>query len=124
MDFAHSKRSEEYQARLNAFMDEHVYPAEVILEQQRNAAGIEATPILRELKAIARDQGLWNLFLPGDEWGAGLTNVEYAPLAEIMGRSIELAPEVEGVRLVGKSRTGLKARATKGKPAKAGSSPL
>ena len=93
MDFSHSQRSQQYQDRLNAFMDERVYPAESQAETQRTAAGSEATAVLRELKTVARDQGLWNLFLPGDEWGAGLTNVEYAPLAEIMGRSIELAPE-------------------------------
>ncbi len=93
MDFSHSVRSQGYQDRLNAFMDEQVYPAESVAETQRAAAGSEATAILKELKKVARRQELWNLFLPGDEWGAGLTNVEYAPLAEIMGRSIELAPE-------------------------------
>lgn len=91
MDFAHSERSLEYQERLNAFMDEHVYPAEPIAEQQRSVGDIP--PILGELKAEARSRGLWNLFLPEPLWGAGLANVEYAPLAEIMGRSIELAPE-------------------------------
>ncbi len=76
-------------------MDEHVYPAEAVNERQREAAGNpwDATPIVEELKTEARSRGLWNLFLPDDEWGAGLTNVDYAPLAEIMGRSIELAPE-------------------------------
>jgi acyl-CoA dehydrogenase len=93
VDFAHSERSQQYQDQLTAFMDEHVYPAESLADQQRDEAGPEAPPVLRELKTIARDRGLWNLFLPGDEWGAGLANVEYAPLAEIMGRSIELAPE-------------------------------
>lgn len=93
MDFSHSKRSRKYQDKLTTFMNEVVYPAEADHEAQRAAAGPEATPILHELKASARAAGLWNLFLPGDEWGAGLTNVDYAPLAEIMGRSIELAPE-------------------------------
>jgi acyl-CoA dehydrogenase len=93
VDFSHSKRSRKYQDQLTTFMNELVYPAEADLEEQRAAAGPEAAPILHELKAAARTAGLWNLFLPGDEWGAGLTNVEYAPLAEIMGRSIELAPE-------------------------------
>lgn len=74
-------------------MDERVYPAEPIAERQRATAGSEASPVLAELKTEARSRGLWNLFLPGDEWGAGLTNVDYAPLAETMGRSIELAPE-------------------------------
>ena len=93
MDFEHSKRSRKYQKRLGAFMDEFVYPAEADHEKERAAAGPEATPTLRGLKATAKSQGLWNLFLPNEEWGAGLQNVEYAPLAEIMGRSIELAPE-------------------------------
>ncbi len=93
MDFSHSERSQAYQEKLTAFMDDHVYPAEPSHEQQRGAAGPEATPTLNRLKTAARDQGLWNLFIPGDEWGVGLRNVEYAPLAEIMGRSIELAPE-------------------------------
>ena len=76
-------------------MDQHVYPAESVNDEQREAVGNpwDATPILEELKTEARSRGLWNLFLPDDEWGAGLTNVDYAPLAEIMGRSIELAPE-------------------------------
>ena len=76
-------------------MDEHVYPAEAVNEEQREAVGNpwDATPILEELKTEARSRGLWNLFLPDEEWGAGLRNVDYAPLAEIMGRSIELAPE-------------------------------
>ena len=93
MDFSHSELSQQYQESLLAFMDQHVYPAEGEHEEQRNQAGPEATPVLRDLKSVARTQGLWNLFLPGDEWGAGLANVEYAPLAEIMGRSVELAPE-------------------------------
>lgn len=93
MDFSHSERSRQYQERLLAFMDTHVYPAEPDYESERVAAGAEATATLRHLKVAARTEGLWNLFLPGEEWGAGLGNVEYAPLAEIMGRSVELAPE-------------------------------
>jgi acyl-CoA dehydrogenase len=95
MDFAPSARTEQYRTELLAFMDEHVYPAEAVNEEQAEAQGsrTEATPVLRELKVEARSRGLWNLFLPDAEYGAGLSNVEYAPLAEIMGRSIELAPE-------------------------------
>ncbi len=93
MDFSHSERSRHHQDALNEFMENHVYPAEPVAEQQRRKAGAEAPPVLQDLKTVARGQDLWNLFLPGDEWGAGLSNVEYAPLAEIMGRSIELAPE-------------------------------
>ncbi len=95
MDFAHSPRSLEYQEKLDAFMEEHVYPAERAIRSRDPLPGepIEAPPELIELKRIAREQGLWNLFLPDEEYGAGLSNVEYAPLAETMGRAIELAPE-------------------------------
>ncbi|WP_407652982.1 acyl-CoA dehydrogenase family protein [Baekduia soli] len=75
-------------------MDEHVYPAEAVYEDQLRAAGDphHHAPVIEELKAEARRRGLWNLFHPHEEWGPGLSNVEYAPLAEIMGRSI-LGPE-------------------------------
>ncbi len=76
-------------------MDEHVYPAEEVNERQRKDLDkpYDATPVLENLKTEARSRGLWNLFHPEEKWGAGLSNVDYAPLAEIMGRSIELAPE-------------------------------
>ena len=75
-------------------MEASVYPAESEHERQRAAVGgFEPSTVLRPLKERARELGLWNLFLPDQEWGAGLTNAEYAPLAEIMGRSVELAPE-------------------------------
>jgi len=93
MDFAFDAKTEELRARLLTFMDEHVYPAEPVCEEQ--LAGREnpwtSTPIVEVLKAEARKQGLWNFFLPGDH-GAGLTNLQYAPLAEITGRSPRLAP--------------------------------
>jgi acyl-CoA dehydrogenase len=93
MDFAFDAKTEELRARLLTFMDEHVYPAEPVFEEQ--LAGREnpwtSTPIVEVLKAEARKQGLWNFFLPGDH-GAGLTNLQYAPLAEITGRSPRLAP--------------------------------
>ncbi|WP_373453770.1 acyl-CoA dehydrogenase family protein [Rhodococcus sp. 05-2255-1e] len=75
-------------------MDSHVYPAEAVYEQQMLEAGDPHfhPPILEDLKKEARERGLWNLFHPHPEWGPGLTNLEYAPLAEIMGRSL-LAPE-------------------------------
>ncbi|MEU6487005.1 acyl-CoA dehydrogenase family protein [Streptomyces sp. NPDC046887] len=94
MDFAFDARTEELRARLLAFMDEHVYPAEPVAEEQRAAlASPWDTPaVVGELKAEARRQGLWNLFLPDEEYGAGLTNLQYAPLAEITGRSPHLAP--------------------------------
>ena len=95
MDFSHSERTREYLDRLNAFMDDHVYPGEAIHQQQVAEQGspTEATPVLQGLKREAKTQGLWNLFLPDTEYAPGLDNVEYAPLAEVMGRSMELAPE-------------------------------
>ena len=90
MDFSPSERTERYRTELLAFMDERIYPSEAVNAVQIAEEGdpTEATPILRELKVEARSRGLWNLFLPDSEYGAGLDNVEYAPLAEIMGRSI------------------------------------
>ncbi|MEV7415708.1 acyl-CoA dehydrogenase family protein [Streptomyces sp. NPDC089919] len=94
MDFAFDARTEELRARLLAFMDDHVYPAEAVEQEQRAAlASPWDTPaVVAELKAEARRQGLWNLFLPDAGHGAGLTNLQYAPLAEITGRSPHLAP--------------------------------
>lgn len=94
MDFAFDARTEELRARLLAFMDERVYPAEAIAEEQRAALASpwDVPPVVEELKAEARRRGLWNLFLPDEEHGAGLTNLQYAPLAEITGRSPQLAP--------------------------------
>ncbi|MEU8622399.1 acyl-CoA dehydrogenase family protein [Streptomyces sp. NPDC048623] len=94
MDFAFDARTEELRAKLLAFMDEHVYPAEAVAEEQRArlASPWDTPAIVEELKAEAKSQGLWNLFLPDEEYGAGLTNLQYAPLAEITGRSPQLAP--------------------------------
>jgi acyl-CoA dehydrogenase len=88
-------RATRYQDDLLEFMQSHVYPAEPVYEEQMRAAGDphHHPSILEELKSGARERGLWNLFHPDPEWGAGLTNLEYAPLAEITGRSFELAPE-------------------------------
>ncbi|WP_085998374.1 acyl-CoA dehydrogenase family protein [Nocardia tenerifensis] len=93
--FLMSERAERYRTDLLAFMDEHVYPAEPVYQQQMRDSGDPHfhPPIMEELKAEARRRGLWNLFHPHPEWGPGLTNLEYAPLAEIMGRSPHLAPE-------------------------------
>ncbi len=90
-----TERSRDYQERLTTFMDEFVYPAEPVYAAQMAAAGSPHVQpqILEDLKAEARRQGLWNLFHPHPEWGPGLTNLEYAPLAEITGRSPDLAPE-------------------------------
>lgn len=98
MDFTHSPRSVELQAAISRFLDEVVYPAEAEFHQQEQAnraAGMPfATPtVLAGLKAEARRRGLWNLFLPGDRFGAGLSVLDYAPLAELSGRSIAIAPE-------------------------------
>ncbi|USX54312.1 acyl-CoA dehydrogenase family protein [Lentzea sp. HUAS12] len=95
MDFAYDAKTEELRTRLLTFMDEFVYPAEAVLEQQLHDADDpwQRQPVLEELKAEARRQGLWNLFLPDADHGAGLTNLQYAPLAEITGRSPHLAPE-------------------------------
>ncbi|MGY4100821.1 acyl-CoA dehydrogenase family protein [Nocardia sp. R16R-3T] len=93
--FTTSERTQKYQHDLRAFMDECVYPAESEYEKQMTAAGDphHHPQIVEDLKAEARGRGLWNLFHPHPEWGPGLTNLEYAPLAEIMGRSAQLAPE-------------------------------
>ena len=89
MDFAYDEKTEDYRKRLLAFMDEFVYPAEE--EWESSPAGWAPPPLLAGLTAEAKSRGLWNLFLPG-EHGAGLTNVQYAPLAEITGRSPSIAP--------------------------------
>jgi len=94
MAFDPSPKVLEISNRLNAFMAQHIYPNE-----ERHVAEAEeygpwkVLPLIDELKPLARQEGLWNLFLPESELGAGLTNLEYAPLCEIMGRSL-LAPEV------------------------------
>jgi acyl-CoA dehydrogenase len=95
MDFATTDRGREYHERVSAFMDERIYPAEPVYAEQMRESGDPHfhPPVLEELKAEARSRGLWNLFHPHPEWGPGLTNAEYAPLAELMGRSIEIAPE-------------------------------
>src|SRR6201996_9724336 len=89
MEFELSDRCKEYQERLQAFMDEKIYPAEKVYEEQMKASDDphHHPAVLDELKEEAKRRGLWNLFHPHPEWGPGLTNLEYAPLAEIMGRS-------------------------------------
>ncbi|MEV7094915.1 acyl-CoA dehydrogenase family protein [Amycolatopsis sp. NPDC051045] len=103
MDFAFDEKTEELRGRLLEFMDSHIYPAEPVFEQQlaERDDPWAIPPVVEELKAEARQRGLWNFFLPGDRsvgasnagrHGQGLTNLQYAPLAEITGRSIRLAP--------------------------------
>ena len=97
MDFEHSTKVKDLAARLTRFMDDHVYPAEPVFaaevdDNRKCGDPWVATKIMEDLKKKARAAGLWNLFLPESDLGAGLTNLEYAPLCEIMGRSW-IAPE-------------------------------
>jgi acyl-CoA dehydrogenase len=88
MDFEYSPRTKEYIERLKCFMDQHVYPAEAEYDEEvASADRWQPTRVMERLKSRAKELGLWNLFLPDEEHGAGLTNLEYAPLAEIMGWS-------------------------------------
>ncbi len=95
MEFAYDARTEELREQLLAFMDEHIYPNEGLfhdqLEQLENHWDWTSAPVMQQIRAEGKKQGLWNLFLPGER-GAGLTNLQYAPLAEITGRSGHLAP--------------------------------
>ncbi|GGY75159.1 acyl-CoA dehydrogenase family protein [Marinobacter zhanjiangensis] len=91
MDFQYSDKVKELRQQLLTFMDEYIYPNEEVYQQQKEANQARGrtyakVPIVDELKEKAKAQGLWNLFLPEEEYGPGLTNLEYAPLAEIMGR--------------------------------------
>ena len=97
MDFAHSPKVQELQKRVTAFMEQHVYPSEAVFhaeveENRRKGNAWIPTRVVEDLKKKARAAGLWNLWLPESEFGAGLTNLEYAPLCEIMGRS-HIGPE-------------------------------
>jgi acyl-CoA dehydrogenase len=92
MNFEHSSKVKEFQQRLVAFMDEHIYPNEARYHHEIEQNRWQPVKVIEELKPKARAAGLWNLFLPHDNHGAGLTNLEYAPLCEIMGRSA-MAPE-------------------------------
>jgi acyl-CoA dehydrogenase len=95
VDFEVSEKTRDFRARIEAFMDELVYPHEATFQEQQRAADSRwsVPPIVEDLKEEARSRGLWNLFLPDSDLGAGLTNLEYAPLCEVMGRS-PIAPEV------------------------------
>ncbi|MFC2949668.1 acyl-CoA dehydrogenase [Virgibacillus sediminis] len=95
MEFDYSKKVKDYQERLNQFMENYIYPNERVYMEQLNEEDRFSSipPIMEELKQKAKEEGLWNLFLPESEYGARLTNLEYAPLCEIMGRSA-MAPEV------------------------------
>ncbi len=95
MDFAYGSKVDDLRSRALDFMDSHVYPSEALFQEQLAESGDPHfdPPILEELKREARSRGLWNLFLPDPEDGAGLSVLEYAPLAEISGRSVEIAPE-------------------------------
>lgn len=96
LDFSYSQKTQELQQRLIHFMEEFVYPNEKVFEKQLNDQEnrwSQVPPVMEELKQLAKQQGLWNLFLPDSEYGAGLSNQEYAPLCEIMGRSL-IGPEI------------------------------
>src|SRR4051812_43248825 len=98
MDFAHRARSLELQEQVRDFLDEFVYPAEHVFEEQAAANRAAGTPfrtpeVLAGLKREARGRGLWNLFLPDRTHGAGLSVLDYAPIAELTGRSGAIAPE-------------------------------
>ena len=90
MDFEYSERTMKLRREVEEFMDAYIYPNEALYYQQLDEGETrwETPPILEELKAKAKSVGLWNLFLPESERGAGLTNMEYTPLCEIMGRCI------------------------------------
>lgn len=93
--FQVSPRARTIYQNLRAFMDAHVYPNEKLFHEQIDEGDRwQPAPIMEELKAKAKAEGLWNLFLPESEYGAGLTNLEYAPMAELMGRSVMFAPEI------------------------------
>ena len=96
MNFDYSDKTKSLIEDVANFMDKHIYPAEPIYNQQMKDFGDnrwQVVPVLEELKAKAKEAGLWNLFLPESDLGAGLTNLEYAPLAELMGR-VGFASEV------------------------------
>ena len=98
MDFAPDTRTTELAAELHDFLTERVIRSEPVLARQAETSGWDTPPVLEDLKAEARSRGLWNLFLPREHherhgYGAGLTNLQYAPLAEITGRSVWMAPE-------------------------------
>ncbi len=89
MDFEHNQRTRDLLARVEDFMDKHIYPAEPVFEEQMAAFGDDrwqVPQIIEDLKEKAKAEGLWNMFLPDSELGFGLSNLEYAPLAEVMGR--------------------------------------
>jgi alkylation response protein AidB-like acyl-CoA dehydrogenase len=86
MNFDYSSKTQEWIARVKAFLAKHGYPNEARYYRELEACGVWDTPqVVEELKPLAKNEGLWNLFLPASEFGAGLSNLEYAPLAEQMG---------------------------------------
>ncbi|MFJ7508211.1 acyl-CoA dehydrogenase [Peribacillus simplex] len=96
MNFEHTQKVKNLEKKLTEFMEKHVYPNESLYKKQLEAQKSrwsEIPPVLSELTAKAKEEGLWNLFLPDSDYGAGLTNLEYAPLCEIMGRS-SIGPEI------------------------------
>lgn len=95
MDFSYSDKVLDLKKKVNAFMEEHIYPNEKVYQEELNQQQTrwsDTPPIMEELKQKAKEEGLWNLFLPESKYGAGLSNLEYAPVCEIMGRSV-IGPE-------------------------------
>jgi len=95
MEFEYSKKTKMYMEQLVDFMNKHIYPNESVFREQLDSQADrwQVPPIMEELKARARERGLWNLFLPESEYGPGLSNLEYAPICELMGRT-PIASEV------------------------------
>src|SRR3712207_9490171 len=104
MSFPLSPRAADLKERVTRFMETHVYPAEAVFERQLNEAPTrwQIPPVMEELKAKARAEGLWNLFLPESELGAGLTNAEYGQFCEVMGRS-PIGPEAFNCSVIGRA---------------------
>jgi acyl-CoA dehydrogenase len=103
MDFEPTERAREIHRRAEQFLHECVYPAEPTFAEQvaQRPEAWDAPPVMAELTKQARERGLWNLFLPDGKHGAGLSNVEYAPVAELTGRSPALAPARRNSRSAG-----------------------
>ena len=105
MDFEYNDKTKFALDKLSGFMDEHVYPNEATYYEQMHGFGTDRwqiPPIIEELKEKARAAGLWNLFLPESHLGAGFTNLEYAPLCEVMGH-VGFAPEVFNCAEIGRA---------------------
>ena len=93
MDFEPSERTRLLETQIERFMHEHIYPNEALAREQMEEADRDEPPVLKPIRDKAKALGLWNLFLPDERYGAGLSVLDYAPIAELSGRSVALAPE-------------------------------